>query len=139
MDNFKLANERLNITEVATWLGLNIKNHYTYCIYHKEKTRSLRLYQNTFYTFCCNRTGNAISLTSQVLGVTNFEALELLNDSFHLGLDIHKKPKAKTLETKVNERKEENYGLWKSKALIILSDYIKLSNDILYSDGYIDV
>lgn len=51
-----------------------------YCPFHKEKTPSLCIYKNnnSYYTFCCCKGGDVISLVQRLHGMTFLEAVKYL-------------------------------------------------------------
>ncbi len=125
MESFKQYNDQLNIKDVADWLRLPVKKGFVVCPFHSEKTASMKLYEHSFYCFGCNKSGDSISLTAEVLGVTQFEALQELNRTFNLGL-------IRQNHTKVihNTKPKKNlYEIWYRKALKIMTDYMLLCSD----------
>jgi DNA primase len=59
---------QIPILQVAEDLGLDVKRHRMVCPFHDEDTPSLVLYPhtNSFYCFGCAKTGNSISLYSEI-------------------------------------------------------------------------
>lgn len=59
---------QVSILQVATDLGLDVKRQRMICPFHDDDTPSLVLYPhtNSFYCFGCAKTGNSISLYSEI-------------------------------------------------------------------------
>lgn len=136
MNNFKVANEMLDIEDTARWLGLSVNNnHYTSCVFHNERTPSMKLYKNTFRCYGCSSSGDSISLTARVLNISPYEALETINQAFNLGLELGKPVSYKNIrESKAIQKKQANYRTWYSEALIEISDYIRLCYDVCHNN-----
>ena len=80
--------------EAAEYYGLQInRTGYICCPFHHEKTPSLKLYKNgSWHCFGCGKGGDVISFVQDYFGLTFPQAMEKLNDDFHLGLPINEKP-----------------------------------------------
>lgn len=52
------------------------------CPFHDDKTPSTKLYDDHFYCFGCQKSGDVIDLTAQFLGLTNHEAAKRLAVDF---------------------------------------------------------
>ncbi len=59
---------QVSILQIAEDLGLDVKRHRMVCPFHEDDTPSLVLYPhtNSFYCFGCAKTGNGISLYSEI-------------------------------------------------------------------------
>lgn len=138
MDNFKLANEMLDMEEVALYLGLTVKNHNVSCPFHNEKTPSMKLFEKSFFCFGCGATGDTITLVSKMLNVSPYEALKTMNRAFNLGISLGKPISRRIIrERKAISQERKNYRTWYSIATSELSDYIRwcrsINNDELIS------
>ena len=60
---------QISILQVAEDLGLEVQRHRMKCPFHEDDTPSLVLYShtNSFYCFGCAKTGNSITLYSEIL------------------------------------------------------------------------
>ena len=81
----------LPIDGVAVSLGMEInKYHLCLCLFHEEKTGSMRLFaNNTFYCYGCGRHGGVIDLVMRKLGVGFVEACKWLASHSNTILDSH--------------------------------------------------
>ena len=57
------------------------------CLFHSEKSPSMKVYENGFYCFGCQESGDAITIVREVEGLSFFEAISYLNETFKLGMD----------------------------------------------------
>lgn len=123
MNAFREAAEQLNITEVAQWLGLEVKQGYALCPFHRERTPSFKLYKHNFHCFGCGAHGDSINLAVEVLGISPFEALKALNQEFQLNINLCDKPsKIKRTKGKASQNKFQE---WRLKALDTLAYFIR--------------
>ena len=125
--NFKEVNSSLNCEEVGRFLGLEVKKGFCKCPFHSEKTGSMKLYQDGYYCFGCQVSGDSIDLVSGVLNVKPIEAVTMLNDYFALGYDLKKKASASQIRVRKDKaRRYVLYDNWYNQALSLLSYYIRL-------------
>ena len=52
------------------------------CPFHDDKTPSMKLYDDHFYCFGCQKSGDVVDLAAQLLGLTNHEAAKRLAVDF---------------------------------------------------------
>lgn len=123
MSVFREAAKLLNIKEVAIWLGLQVKQGYALCPFHREQTPSLKLYEHSFHCFGCGAHGDSINLTSEVLGITPFEALKALNREFQLSLNFCGKPTE--IRRKKGKKPQKEIQEWYIQSLDMLANFVR--------------
>ena len=121
--------ERVTMHEVMNHYNFTVKKDFTSCPFHKERTASMRIYDESFYCFGCAEGGDVIKFVQLYFNLDFKSALARLNYDFNLGLpmdgrmDARKRRemhlKAEKLEqTRIDKEREEkdkkNYreGLW---------------------------
>ena len=133
---FETIKETLNITEVATNYGVEIKrNNQALCPFHNERTPSFTIYPktNSFKCFGCGVGGSVIDFVMLIHGIDALEATKMLDSDYSLGL-FDNKPTQEELrqlseqQARKNADKEldkafENYI---NKAHELLCDYLHL-------------
>lgn len=98
------------------------------CPFHKEKTPSLKVYENSFYCFGCGAGGDIINFVSKLFNLSNHEAAEKIDADFGLGLTNaeydavaemkfeyerkKKKDEENRFKHKINQLCEIRYNLW---------------------------
>ena len=60
--------------------GFEEKRGFGLCLYHSEKTPSMRLYDRSFFCFGCGAHGSVIDLECKLFNVEPLEAVKRLND-----------------------------------------------------------
>jgi hypothetical protein len=86
-DLYKEVKNKIEIWDVALWLGIDVNQGYSSCPFHREDTPSMKLYPNRYFCFGCGASGDSIDLTSKLLGVSSWVAVNRLNEAFKLGLE----------------------------------------------------
>ena len=54
------------------------------CPFHDDRTPSMKLYDDHFYCFGCQKSGDVIDLAAQLLRLTNYEVAKRLSADFGL-------------------------------------------------------
>ncbi len=121
---FKEANDLLDIHEVARYLGLEEKRGYINCPFHREKTGSLKLYSHNYYCFGCGASGDSISLSAYVWGISQFEALKRLNDTYSLNLSLGGENNS-ILRKKTKAHQESSYQEWYKQSLDLIAEFCR--------------
>ena len=132
MDIFKQTKDRVKILDVCNLLGIKLnKNYKCLCPFpnHKEKTPSFSIStsKNIFYCFGCNKKGDSISLVSELLGISPFEAAKYLNDMLHLEIDIKGKREDKNkINLYIQQREsKKRFDEWENQTFQFLCDCYK--------------
>ena len=82
---FNEVKERLNLIEAAQYYGVQPnKSGFVNCLFHKEKTPSLKLYPAHFHCYGCGKHGDIITLTTQLFTLPPFQAAQKLAQDFHI-------------------------------------------------------
>ncbi len=83
MSIFNIAKENVNLIDTARKYGMTVeKGNFTSCIFHDERTPSMKLYDDHFYCFGCCKAGDVITLLAQYYGISQFESAKMLIDDF---------------------------------------------------------
>lgn len=126
----------LNAEQVFNKYGIKIKNKMCHCPFHKDSSPSMKVYQNSFYCFSCNRTGDFIEFVKQYFNLNFQEAMEKINYDFNLGLKTRGRIDKKRLEQlqKENELKlleEKIKKERKNKILITICNRSYIYNKLI--------
>jgi len=82
---FNEVKERLNLIDTAKYYGVQPnRGGFVNCLFHKEKTPSLKLYPAHFHCFGCGKHGDIITLTTQLFGLPPYNAAQKLAEDFHI-------------------------------------------------------
>ena len=118
MSIFDKVRESVTMKQVAELYGIDTKRGMINCIFHNDKTPSMKLYDDHFYCFGCGAHGDAVSFAAQITGLSQYEAAKQLCSAFGIvhNSDTSKKPIIK----RESQREKE------TKVYRILSDYYRM-------------
>lgn len=91
------------------------------CPFHDDKTPSMKLYDDHFYCFGCQKSGDVIDLAAQLLGLTNHEAAKRLASDFGIAGEVS----AQLVRTTPYEHSRQFYED-EQECYLALLDYLKL-------------
>lgn len=105
---------QFSVPEVARREGLRVNRAgFCDCIFHKEKTASMKLYEDSWYSFCCGMHGDVIDLMKHLHGVSFKEACRLLSGE-EVGAKTRRAVAVSKLRQKyAQERKRQRENDWK--------------------------
>ena len=129
MSIFSEVKERLPMKDVARYYGIiTNKSGFAKCPFHKERTPSMKIYDDHFYCFSCHCGGDIINLTSQLFSLSPLEAAKKLQADFGIAdVEFDYKQYQKERNTKMNQfLKEKQFESWKHNTYLLLTDYCSL-------------
>lgn len=99
MSIFEMIKQSLNLIDVARFYGIEAnRSGFVSCLFHNERTPSLKLYSDHFYCYGCGKGGDVIALIAQRMNVSQFESAKIIMNDFNLSnekLKITTKPQIK--------------------------------------------
>ena len=118
MGIFEIVKANVGMRTAAEYYGLNVRrNGFTCCPFHNDKHPSMKLYKEHYHCFTCGAHGDVISLTAQILGLSQYEAAQRLAADFEIDTKAACKPKRKNYIS-VKEARE------------LLTEYISLLESV---------
>jgi len=117
---FTEVKERLNLIDTAKYYGIQPnRSGFVNCLFHKEKTPSLKLYPAHFHCFGCGKHGDIITLTTQLFALPPYPAAQKLAQDFNIiqGNDY------KELKPRISEQLQY-YGQ-EQKTFRLLNEYCR--------------
>ena len=116
MSIFQQVKENLNLIEVAQHYGIEVnRSGFISCLFHAEKTPSMKLYDDHFYCFGCGKGGDVIALVAQRLGLSQFEAAKILINEFNLSEE--------KLKVNAQPQPKFSYSEWEQQTFRLLNQY----------------
>ena len=112
--------EQYDMTYVLNMYGINPdRKGFIRCIFHKEKTASMKVYKDSVYCFGCGRSGDIFTFVQQMDGCSFKEAYLKLGGEYEKKSDWQRKKFEYQLQQKKEkERKElERKRQWKREIL----------------------
>ena len=129
MDVFKYVKEHTDIVKTCEILGIKLnRQHKSLCPFtgHIEKTPSFSVSSSKqiWKCFGCGKSGDAISLVSELLKISPLDACKYLNGIFLLGLDLNvSMAKYEVNSYKQKQESIEKYKKWENETFQMLCDY----------------
>lgn len=122
---FKQIKEKLPLDEVVTYYGIAIdRNKMCHCPFHKDKHPSMKINNDYYYCFSCNRHGDAINLVADMNDISQYEAAKKIINDF--GLDLQMQLSQKQLQLNKERELQEAFLLSRRDALFVLHRYMDL-------------
>ena len=91
------------------------------CPFHDDRTPSMKLYDDHFYCFGCQKSGDVIDLAAQLLRLTNYEVAKLLSADFGITDEVPTQPVRTTPYEHSRQFHEDE-----QECYLALLDYLKL-------------
>ena len=91
------------------------------CPFHDDRTPSMKLYDDHFYCFGCQKSGDVIDLAAQLLRLTNYEVAKLLSADFGITDEVQTQPVRTTPYEHSRQFHEDE-----QECYLALLDYFKL-------------
>jgi len=117
---FQKIKQTISSRQIADYYGLKTdRKGFTKCLFHNEKSASLKLYDGSkgFSCFGCNQTGDSVDLVMKLFNIDKWQAVVRISNDFSLNITTkkltnrekkeleHKKALLKSAE---NKRKRQN-------------------------------
>ncbi|WP_313527620.1 CHC2 zinc finger domain-containing protein [Anaerotignum sp.] len=117
MSLFQQVKEHLNLIDVAKYYGIKVnRRDFTSCLFHNERTPSLKLYHDHFHCFGCGKTGDVIALVAQMLNLSQVDSAKVLMNDFRLSHEefrLQAKPQI-----------QPTYSEWERQTIRLLNEYL---------------
>ena len=82
--------DRLTMREVLLHYGYQPNRAgFVCCAFHREKTASMKIYEQDFHCFGCGEHGDTISFVQKLFGLSFPDTLKKIDTDFNLGLYEH--------------------------------------------------
>ena len=129
MSIFSEVKQRLPMKEVARYYGITVnRSGFTTCPFHKERTPSMKIYDDHFYCFSCQCGGDVIRLVSQLFSLSPLEAAKKLQADFGIAdVEFDKEQYKRECNTRMKQLlKEKQFESWKHNTYLLLTDYCSM-------------
>lgn len=151
MNLYDLVTSEITARQAGQLYGLRFaRNGRAFCPWHDDgKHPALGFFDDDkrCHCFVCDKGGNAIGLTAQILGISNYEAARQLQKDFHLSESYEYRAKPSTTlkakERREYEERQEIYKRWNHLCDVVNEANERLKNLEFKSgkefDRYLDV
>lgn len=118
-DIFGEVKATVSVPSAAEYYGVEVRNGMTTCIFHDDRTPSMKLYDDHFYCFGCTEHGDVVNFTARLFGLSQYEAAKKLCSDF--GITRSRDSPVVTPKVKVLSEREKEQIVFR-----VLSDYCVL-------------
>lgn len=129
MNLFEAVKESVSPHQIADYYDLSVRNDMVSCLFHDERTPSMKLYGDYFYCFGCSKHGDVTDMVGELFGISPKEAAEKIAHDFGINYDRQYgeyKPNKDSVIAKI--RREQDKA--KEKQIYsFLSNYLHLLRD----------
>lgn len=116
MNIFETVKSSLDLKDTARHYEIEVNRAgFACCLFHNDRTPSMKLYKDNFYCFSCGKSGDVISLIAEKLSVSQYESAKILSNDFHLTQDefaVYAKPQLK-----------KTHSEWEMQTFKLLNNY----------------
>ena len=117
MSIFQQIKSSLNLIDVAKYYGVEVnRSGFTSCLFHNERTPSLKLYDDHFHCFGCGKSGDVIALIAQRLSISQFDSAKLIMNDFNLS--------GEELKLSAKPQIQRSYSEWERQTIRLLNEYL---------------
>lgn len=117
MSIFETIKANLDLIDTAKYYGVEVnRSGFTSCLFHAERTPSMKLYHDHFYCFGCGKSGDVIALVAQRLNISQFDSAKVLMNDFRLSNEefrLHATPQIQL-----------TYSEWERQTIRLLNEYL---------------
>lgn len=82
MNIFETVRNNITVKQAAELYGIDVRGGMINCVFHNDKTPSLKLYEDHYHCFGCGAHGDAASLTAKITGMSQYDAAKQLCSAF---------------------------------------------------------
>lgn len=117
MSIFEQIKSSVNLIDVAKYYGIEVnRSCFTSCLFHNERTPSMKLYSDHFHCFGCGKSGDVIALIAQRLNISQFDSAKVLMNDFHLS--------SEDFRLNATPQLQLTYSEWERQTIRLLNEYL---------------
>ena len=122
MDLFTQVKMAVSVKEAAEYYGLEVKRgSMVCCLFHADRTPSMKLNEDYFYCFGCGTSGDVIDLAARLFGLSGYDAAKKLAADF--GITGQKPSILAKLQRGASQAEAER------RCFRVLGDYLQILRD----------
>ena len=132
MNIFAEVKTQIDLPNAAEHYGVQVnRGSFANCLFHEDRTPSMKLYDKHFHCYGCGKHGDIITLTGQLFNISPYEAAQKLAQDFHI------MPNKNLVLTDKFKPTWHSYIEQENRAFRILNEYCRFLEDCreLYKPG----
>lgn len=117
MSIFETIKANFDLIDTAKHYGIEVnRSGFTSCLFHAERTPSMKLYHDHFHCFGCGKSGDVIALIAQRLNISQFDSAKVLMNDFHLS--------SEEFRLQAKPQIQATYSEWERQTIRLLNEYL---------------
>ena len=129
MNLFEAVKESVSPRQIADYYGLSVRNDMVSCLFHDERTPSMKLYDDHFYCFGCGKHGDVTDMVGELFGLSPKEAAEKIAQDFGISYDKQYGEYKPSKESVIAKIRREQDKAKEKQIYSILCNYLHLLRD----------
>lgn len=118
--------QSVSMREVAERYGIKVnKSGFCKCIFHDEKSPSLKLYKDSFYCFSCQKSGDVFTFVQKLENVSFKEAFMVLGGGYEQSFSARKRLYQAQKKREMERKREEKLRQKREQTSRLLTAYRK--------------
>lgn len=126
MNLFEAVKESVSPRQIADYYGLQVRNDMVSCLFHDERTPSMKLYDDHIYCFGYGKHGDVTDMVGELFGLPPKEAAEKIAHDFGISYDKQHGEYTPNKESIIAKIRREQYKAKENQVFSVLSDYLHL-------------
>lgn len=126
---FEAVKENVNLKRAAEDYGLEVRNGMALCIFHDERTPSMKLYDDHFHCFGCGEHGDVTDLVAKLLNLSPKEAAMQIAHDFGISYDNQQGDYKPSKDSVLAKIKREQEKAKENHVYDVLCSYFRLLRD----------
>lgn len=129
MNLFEAVKESVSPRQIADYYGLSVRNDIVSCLFHDERTPSMKLYDDHFYCFGCGKHGDVTDMVGVLFGLPPKEAAEKIAHDFGISYDNQHSEYKPSKESIIAKIRREQDKAKEKQIYSVLCNYLHLLRD----------
>lgn len=129
MNLFEAVKESVSPRQIADYYGIDVRNDMVSCLFHDERTPSMKLYDDHFYCFGCGKHGDVTDMVGELFGLPPKEATEKIAHDFGISYDNQHGEYTSNKESIIAKIRREQDKVKENHVYTVLCNYLHLLRD----------
>lgn len=126
MNLFEAVKESVSPRQIADYYGLSVRNDMVSCLFHDERTPSMKLYDDHFYCFGCGKHGDITDMVGELFGLSPKEAVGKIAHDFGISYDKQHGEYTPNKESIIAKIRREQDKVKENHVYAVLCKYLHL-------------
>jgi len=126
---FESVKENVSPRQVADYYGIDVRNDMVSCLFHDERTPSMKLYDDHIYCFGCGKHGDVTDMVGELFGLSPKEAAEKIAHDFGISYDKQHGEYTPNKESIIAKIRREQDKAKEKQIYSVLCNYLHLLRD----------